>query len=80
VVDVPIRPYHAGSQLTPVLKLECRGWDIVQWHPRDGWTADALESQSKWENIDLSDEWCEYDEKSEAPVGISDVSTSIQRA
>ncbi|ORZ33171.1 hypothetical protein BCR44DRAFT_49202 [Catenaria anguillulae PL171] len=64
----------------PLVRFECRGIDITKWHPKGGWTVYAgNDSPTKWTDVDLSDDWMEYDEKSGDPVSISDVATDVRR-
>ncbi|KAI9218597.1 hypothetical protein BC828DRAFT_388149 [Blastocladiella britannica] len=61
----------------PLVVLECRGIDVTEWHAMDGWTV-ASES-GKWSDVDLSEDWVEYDEKAGEPISISDVRTTVKR-
>eukprot|EP00850_Spirogloea_muscicola_P008341 SM000044S15988 [mRNA] locus=s44:420753:421610:+ [translate_table: standard] len=78
ILDGRGRPLTAedseAGRFVPVLGMDCRGIQPVQFIPGDGWEAKGAESGTTFANIDLSDgDWSEYDEKLQLPVGISNV-------
>mmetsp|Transcript_2817 Transcript_2817/g.6891 ORF Transcript_2817/g.6891 Transcript_2817/m.6891 type:complete len:158 (-) Transcript_2817:82-555(-) len=82
VVDKGLAPYnaeHAGS-FSPICSFECRGCTLVKWEPRGGFSCRGATSGKRFEDIDLQDEWCDYDEDADAPVSISHVEGELQRA
>ncbi|CAF0939312.1 unnamed protein product [Didymodactylos carnosus] len=58
-----------------IVVFDCRGIEPIDWQPGDGWTCEGIESETKFKNIDLSEnkEWTDYDEKSKQPVSINDI-------
>ena len=54
-------------------KFECRNTQILKWHMEGDIHAKAYESSTIFENIDISDCWCEYDEKTSQSVMIDKV-------
>ncbi|KAL3894638.1 MAG: hypothetical protein SGPRY_013755, partial [Prymnesium sp.] len=57
--------------MVPIIAFECRGLEPVRWTPTGPYGARAA-SGTTWEDIDLeTDDWCDYDEKSEEPVAVS---------
>ncbi|KNE72742.1 hypothetical protein AMAG_17072 [Allomyces macrogynus ATCC 38327] len=60
-------------------KVECRGLDITAWHPRAGWTVTASESATVWTDVDLSEDWFEYDDKAGVPVSIAELQPTVTR-
>jgi len=60
--------------------IDCRGLEPVDFDPRSGWTAQGVESGSKFEDIDLTEgDWAEYDEKAGEPVGISNIESEFRK-
>ena len=59
--------------------FDCRGIDIVQWMPKDGISAIAEESGTVFENVDFSDIWVEYDEKTQNNCQIEDFKQKFER-
>ncbi|KNE63711.1 hypothetical protein AMAG_19039 [Allomyces macrogynus ATCC 38327] len=60
-------------------KVECRGLDITVWHPRTGWTVSAADSSTVWTDVDLSEDWFEYDDKAGVPVSIAELLPTVTR-
>ncbi|KAI8926889.1 hypothetical protein BC831DRAFT_454810 [Entophlyctis helioformis] len=78
-----LKPYPAdkSGKMAPLLKLECRGWEPVEWIPLAPFQAVGVESNTKFKEIDLTDrEWADYDEKAGESVSVLDVETKIERA
>ncbi|ORY98001.1 DUF866-domain-containing protein [Syncephalastrum racemosum] len=59
--------------------FDCRGLELVGFSPRDTWTAKGVESDTPFTEIDLSEDWADYDEKSGEPVGISNVEAEFRK-
>eukprot|EP00899_Mesostigma_viride_P015210 jgi/Mesvir1/23690/Mv18643-RA.1 len=76
ILDVPSKGHsltaedaEAGKFVT-IVSFECRGAiEPVELYPRDGFTAQGVESGKVFE-VDLSDDFSEYDEKAQASVGV----------
>jgi rubredoxin len=47
-------------QKQSIATFECRGVDIVDFEPRDGWQCQGIDSKTKFTDIDLSDDFCDY--------------------
>ncbi|KAL0028673.1 hypothetical protein WJX79_009914 [Trebouxia sp. C0005] len=59
------REYTAQDerQFVSIIGFECRGMDVINWHPEDGFRVESTSGQL-FDNVDLSDgEWVDYDEK-----------------
>jgi len=59
------RPYTAedSGKWVAVVCFECRGCDVVRWHPGDdGWTVRTA-GGSVFNDQNLSEDWTEWDEK-----------------
>lgn len=59
------------TDMVPILAMECRGLDVIKWHPTGKYEAEA-ESGVTFDNVilDEGDDWCEYDEKSETSLTV----------
>ena len=60
-----------NQKFAPLAVLECRGCEITQFDPKGVWSAKGAESNTKFEEIDLSleeSEWNDYDEKVSYPL------------
>ncbi|KAL1524005.1 hypothetical protein AB1Y20_018920 [Prymnesium parvum] len=56
--------------MVPLIAFECRGLEPVKWTPTGPYCAKAG-SGTTWEDVDIrTDDWCEYDEKGDAPVSV----------
>lgn len=57
-----------------IVAFDCRGVELEEWQPRDGWSVIASSGTVYDEEIDLAEgEWYEFDEKSGNPVSIQDI-------
>ena len=75
-----LRPYtHADLPgFKPLICLESRGWEPVEFILGDEWKAKALNSDQVIDNFSLEDnEWVDYDEKSGQPMEVFGIETSI---
>jgi len=71
----------ARGDFTPILGLECRGLEIDRWIPSLDFEAFGLEG-TRFESVDLSDltdGWCEYDEKNNEAVSIQNLQHEIKK-
>lgn len=62
-----------------ILEFECRGCEFKEFSAEGNWLAEGLESGTKFSEIDLTDEWFEYDEKAGEEVTIKDIKWEIRR-
>ncbi|GAA5830631.1 hypothetical protein JCM11251_002539 [Rhodosporidiobolus azoricus] len=63
--------------------VECRGCEVTQFDPKGVWTAKGAESNTVFDEVEISleePEWNDYDEKSSEPVSVMEVETKVQRA
>eukprot|EP00002_Diphylleia_rotans_P022993 TRINITY_DN4517_c0_g1_i1.p1 TRINITY_DN4517_c0_g1~~TRINITY_DN4517_c0_g1_i1.p1 ORF type:complete len:159 (+),score=35.67 TRINITY_DN4517_c0_g1_i1:110-586(+) len=68
---------HAGS-FRPMLQVESRGVEIVNWELRDGFYVEISGSGKVFEDVDLHEDWYEYDDVSQASVSVSNIKTQIK--
>nr|CAG4650610.1 EOG090X0HQJ [Sida crystallina] len=81
IVD-SVAPYNDEDQgkFKTMVKFDCRGMEPSDFSPRNGWSAEGLESGSKFTDIDLTEkEWADYDEKSKTTVGIYEIEHQFVR-
>lgn len=53
------------------MTFDCRGIELTEFTPGEGWIVKAEESGKIFENVNLTEkEWVEYDEKSQQSIGI----------
>jgi len=77
-------PYSAdNAQFAPFIALDCRGLEFTNFYFRGKWLANGEESETPFE-IDFEEgveegRWDDYDEKTEAPVGVSECKAKIER-
>ncbi|ODQ52098.1 DUF866-domain-containing protein [Saitoella complicata NRRL Y-17804] len=64
----------------PILTFECRGCEFVEFKPDGEWVCEGEESGTKFEGVDLTEDWYDYDEKAGAEVSIIDMQWEIKRA
>lgn len=60
-------------------KLIMKRYVVTDFQQGD-WVAKGIESGTKFEAIDLSDDWYDYDEKAGEEVSIKDLKWEIRRA
>ncbi|XP_076043121.1 CXXC motif containing zinc binding protein [Oratosquilla oratoria] len=60
-----------------IITFECRGLSVVDFRFGDGWKCIGVDSGVEFANLDLSQEWYEYDEEANCPVSISDLKYKI---
>ena len=58
--------------------FEARGADVVGYRPSDEWVVVGLSGARFTEEVDLSDEWCDYDEEGECSPTISEFEFKIE--
>ncbi|KAK7064301.1 hypothetical protein R3P38DRAFT_2823626 [Favolaschia claudopus] len=76
-----VKPYVAeNGQFGPLLVVECRGLEFVDFEPRGMWKCKGMKG-SIFSDVDLeSGEWNDYDEKAALPVGVSEFGNQWTRA
>jgi len=67
----------ARGQLEPIALFDCRGMEPTRWYPVGPFRVTAVDGGKCFEDVDLreaqGDGWCEYDDKKDQPVGISEL-------
>jgi len=74
-----------NSTFSPFIAIDCRGLEFTKYHFRGKWKCKGEESGTAFDfDLDENDgedegRWDDYDEKAEAPVGVSDFQAKIER-
>lgn len=64
-----------------MVAFDCRGAEPIEFNPSDGWMCEGSESQTKFNDVDLSEkEWADYDQKTNEPVEITEIESKFERA
>ncbi|ESO03557.1 hypothetical protein HELRODRAFT_173258 [Helobdella robusta] len=62
--------YDDCPKYKTIVVFECRGVQPIFFDPRVGWEVKGLESGTKFSDVDLSQDWADYDEKAKDTVGV----------
>lgn len=62
-----------------LVALECRGFEPSKWFPVDKFTAEGTETLTRFEDIDLNDDFCDYDEKNQESIEIMNLESRVTR-
>lgn len=75
------RAYTAddSEQFKDFVQFDCRGCEPTGFQFRDGFTAAGVESATVFNDINLGEEWADYDEKSAVPVAINELEFRFKR-
>jgi hypothetical protein len=68
-----------SPKLKKIALVDVRGIDIEEWVLKDGFDIIA-ESGYLFQDVDLCDEFCDYDEKGQVPVRVYNIKTNVERA
>eukprot|EP00730_Choanoeca_flexa_P014925 TRINITY_DN6708_c0_g1_i1.p1 TRINITY_DN6708_c0_g1~~TRINITY_DN6708_c0_g1_i1.p1 ORF type:complete len:157 (+),score=35.47 TRINITY_DN6708_c0_g1_i1:52-522(+) len=69
-----------GSELSnkqKMVEFDCRGIDIIGYHPMDNFTV-VSSGGGKFPEADLSEEWADYDDENDLSVSIMKVTAEIE--
>ena len=78
--------YSDRNRFKSIVAFDCRGMEPVEFDPRDSWTAkgfeldhdedangeDGRETGSEFENVDVANDWADYDDKMNSSVCVSE--------
>ena len=59
-----------SGEYVPFVGFECRGLEPVSWSPESGYKITSTGGSAVYEDVDLSDDWVEYDEEGGQSVGV----------
>ncbi|EEB06224.1 DUF866 domain-containing protein [Schizosaccharomyces japonicus yFS275] len=79
VIESPFSPYTGEKHPQKLLTLECRGCEPVEFVPQGVWTARGVDSNTSFAEIELDEDWYDYDEKAGEEVSIVEMEWSIER-
>jgi hypothetical protein len=52
---------ESGNEEGVFATFDCRGCFLKKWNPGEGIILESLNTSELFENVDISDVWCEYD-------------------
>lgn len=70
--------FHADGESGKLIDLEVRGGEPTELEMDDQWVVESA-GGAKFEGADLSQDWCEYDEKAGESLNISGVEVSFEK-
>ncbi|MFH4983575.1 hypothetical protein AB6A40_010284 [Gnathostoma spinigerum] len=76
IVKESFKPYliEKNEEYQPIIQFDCRGVEPVEFEPMKDWCAEGVESNTMFDNIDLTEkEWADYDEKVNDVTMISEI-------
>ncbi|KAJ1928700.1 hypothetical protein IWQ60_001799 [Tieghemiomyces parasiticus] len=74
-------PIEKSGQFAPIVTVECRGLEPVDFEPMDGWKVKGAESNTVFDEVDLSDDmWADYDEKAGDEVSVAEFECKFTKA
>ncbi|KAJ0393540.1 hypothetical protein P43SY_000676 [Pythium insidiosum] len=62
-----------SGEFVPFVGFECRGLEPIAWHPGSGYTVTSAGGTAVFEDVDLADDWADYDGEGEQSVGVYSV-------
>ncbi|KAG6618548.1 DUF866 domain-containing protein [Phytophthora cinnamomi] len=62
-----------SGEFVPFVGFECRGLEPYAWHPESGYTVVSAGGHAKFQDVDLSEDWADYDGDGEQSVGIYEI-------
>ncbi|KAL4162998.1 hypothetical protein KRP22_015113 [Phytophthora ramorum] len=62
-----------SGEFVPFVGFECRGLEPYAWHPESGYRVISAGRHAAFDDVDLSDDWADYDEEGEQSVGVYSV-------
>ncbi|KAJ3323868.1 hypothetical protein HDV06_006457 [Boothiomyces sp. JEL0866] len=77
-----LKSYHVESngKFQPLVVIEGRGWEPVEWILKNGFAAEGEESGTAFDDIALDEDWVEYDEKQGESVEIMNIEYNVTKA
>jgi hypothetical protein len=59
-----------SGDFVPFVGFECRGLEPYAWHPEGGYRVTSAGESATFDDVDLSDDWADYDEEGAQSVGV----------
>jgi len=75
------RPYKLedSGKYVPLAAFDCRGAELSKWDPRSGFSVKSTASSTKFNDINLEDDWTEYDEEGGESVSIMNLESKFTK-
>ncbi|KAI8064625.1 DUF866-domain-containing protein [Gongronella butleri] len=77
--NTKVIPYQDSGKFQKMATFDVRGLELVDFSPKEGWVAKGLESDTVFDDVDLTEDWADYDEKAGEPVGISGIEVEFRK-
>lgn len=61
---------ESGNSEETLATFDCRGCELVKWIPREGIEVEAIDTGKVFENVNIMDVWCDYDENAQVTCSI----------
>lgn len=62
-----------SGEYVPFVGFDCRGLEPVAWHPEGGYRVTSAGETAVFEDVELNDDWADYDEDGSQSVGVYQV-------
>lgn len=76
-IGVPRDVMCDDTDFVPVLALDCRGIEPYEFHFLGNEIIAESEGGVRFDEVDLSEDWAEYDEENNMPVSITSIETKF---
>lgn len=67
-----------SGEFVPIVAFECRGLEPYAWHPESGYRVTSTGGSAVFDDVDLSDDWADYDDDGAQSVGVYGLEYKIQ--
>ncbi|DAZ93247.1 TPA: hypothetical protein N0F65_007947 [Lagenidium giganteum] len=67
-----------SGEYVPFVGFECRGLEPTAWYPGSGYVVTSAGRTAQFEDVDLADDWADYDGEAEQSVGVYQVEYKFQ--
>jgi hypothetical protein len=67
-----------SGEYVPFVGFECRGMEPIAWYPESGYKVTSTGETTTFENVNLSEDWVDFDEEGEQSIGIYDIEYKFQ--
>ncbi|XP_011869451.1 PREDICTED: UPF0587 protein C1orf123 homolog [Vollenhovia emeryi] len=82
IIEDSVQPFTARDQgeFKTIVVFDCRGLEPSDFAAREGWTVEAANGGTEFNNVDLTEgEWEDYCDKIKEPIGIYDIQHRFKR-
>ncbi|EGG15730.1 DUF866 family protein [Cavenderia fasciculata] len=76
-LSIQDREIESGQKIE-MARFDCRGLELEEFDPRDAWMVISTSGKT-YKDVDLDEDWSEYDERSSSSLTILDISSDITK-